>query len=1552
MKETCLKAYENQEYPFEELVEAVKVRRDISRNPLFDVMLTLQNNEDVPLKLNGLELTGGVPASQIAKFDLGFTVYKVQAEYIVSTGYCVDLFKTETIQWLNRHYKEAICMMFAAPNKRIEDLSLIDEVECKKLVYHFNDTATEYPQDQTVIDLFEKQVRKTPDNIAVVFEDTQLTYRELNEKANQLARKLRKLGVKPDDFVAMLTERSLEMIVGIYGILKAGGAYVPMDPTYPEERIRYMLGDCKPKAVLTYRAEIKTDIPRIDLADSQVWTGAPRNLPHVNKPEDLAYCIYTSGTTGKPKGVLVKQQNVVNYVQRSDRSVAKYAFEKNLSHVVSVTNLTFDIFVTEAILPLCNGMSVSIANHDEQTEMQAFERMVKRNKIEVLQTTPSRIKALLSQDGHTDAFSSLRFIMLGGEVVGSDTVNRLREKTEAVLENVYGPSESTVWSTCYAIDHRERIIPIGKPIQNTRIYILNGVNLCGIGMPGELCIAGGGVARGYLNRPELTAEKFVQNPFGEGTLYLTGDLARWLPDGNLEYLGRIDEQVKIRGFRIELGEIENSIRAIEGIKDCAVIVRTDAEGEKAICAYLVSDEEIRTSEIRDTLAQALPEYMIPAYMTQIGKLPVNRNGKLDKQALPEIAGKSERVYVAPGNPEEEAVCTAFSEVLGVEKVGVKDSFFELGGDSIKAIRVISKLRERGYQPAMQIILHNLTVEKIALQLRQNESRYEQGAVSGEVPMTPTQSAFFAESKPEKCSQEIQSLLFSAEERMPEAALHAILQKLVEHHDILRAVFRDGKQIILPVRESKLYMLVSKELKSANELEAEAQRLQGGFHLEEGPLFRAGLFYVGERSYLLLMIHPLVVDEDSWRILMEDFKTAYSQWKAGSEIQLPPKTASFKEWSELETAYAQRKELRQELAYWQRTEAEGKGLEGVVETDPGEVITKTFTLDANLTETLRRKGMRAYHAGWNDILLTGLLEAISAWNGQNQITVFLEDHGRAQLHEPISIDRTVGCFTSVYPVNLKKGSDMAATLTETMGQLRGVPNHGIGYGLLRTSDEANLRGLAGEIRYRFHRNSGADGDRRDVIQGSGENAKLSGISKLAQREAISVDCRILDKKLEICLGFNQNKVGKEAADTLAGRIQTELTMLAEGLAEAGDMRQETERQMAENMLNRYDHAVLMHASKTAETEETIIQEFFMRRERDCVMADRFDVYHHSLAEVQGAFARLAADYPVLRMAYDTHTKKYYEYDVQEADIQAAPMKAAQVEALDWHLTEIAQGFVGRERLLVKCFLTEKENGGITVSLYAHHAVWDMESSTIFRALLIEYLTKGRQNRVLPTEDRHNARQPSVELREYLNRYLEVVNCYHQKKNVEKCMMVYSVRNYLISAQSNPVEMALKILHHIAKNHSEKPQDLPILLLYHARNNRNHKSVGLYLDVLPVVCHLGQDAHTAVEMLEREKNQLIQQDFSSQWLPEIFSASVFRAVESKTPVVNIRFFNETAEFGALLESEGGNREIPADISLLELGVDVYTNGFVLSCVVEKQKEQAIRQMLDQLLAEGKL
>ena len=655
-----------------------------------------------------------------AEYDMTIVTF-LQGGLHLEAMYNASRYEADEVRLVLRRMETVLEQIASNADVTVGDLELATEDEKSKILFNFNDTDAEYPKEETIVSLFEEQAARVPENTAVVFENEKLTYAELNGRANRLAWKLRELGVRPDDRVALVAERSVEMIVGILGTLKAGGAYVPVDPDYPEDRIRYTLEDCGAKVVLTYGTDAPHGIsaPALDMGAESSYSGNEANLKHVNKPDDLAYIIYTSGTTGRPKGTLIEHKNVVSLLL-NDR------FKFDISETDTWTlfhSYCFDFSVWEMYGALLTGARLIVVSREMALDPKEFLTMVEESGVTILSQVPSSFNYLMDVDSG-NSMRSLRYLVLGGEALLIDRIKFwIKNYPNLTIVNIYGPTETTVYATnwFYGIgqDAPDRV-PIGKPSENKKVYILDGERLCGIGVPGELCIAGVGLARGYLNQPELTAEKFVRNPFGEGRLYRSGDLARWLPDGNIEYLGRIDEQVKIRGFRVELGEIASVIRAQENVRDAAVVAK-EVNGDKSICAYIVFDGEADIHGVEDSLKELLPDYMMPAYMMEIESLPLTRNGKLDKRALPEPEAVSSHAYVAPETEAEKAVVTVFEEILGTERIGVDDDFFQMGGDSIKAIRAVSKLRERGYEVTVKDLMQWKITRALVQQLKVSQN---------------------------------------------------------------------------------------------------------------------------------------------------------------------------------------------------------------------------------------------------------------------------------------------------------------------------------------------------------------------------------------------------------------------------------------------------------------------------------------------------------------------------------------------------------------------------------------------------------------------------------------------------------------------------------------------------------------------------------------------------------------------------------------------------------------------------------------------------------------
>ncbi|MGN7765830.1 amino acid adenylation domain-containing protein, partial [Paenibacillus sp. 22594] len=786
-------------------------------------------------------------------YDLTLCAYEYEGEIVCEIIYNPNVYACEDITQISVRLEHVMKGIVANPEGKLSELETIREEEQEQILGAFNDTSLPYVKEKTIPALWEEQVANTPDAIALVYEDNHLTYDALNKKINQVAWALRRLHIKPDDRVVIIAERSVEMIAGMYGIIKAGAAYVPVDPTFPAERIQFILADCKPKAVLVYKATIETELPTINLAEDMLWEGMSDNPEQTNRPNDLAYIIYTSGTTGQPKGVMLEHSGVVSLRHH----LLKQYNVTSQDNVLQFANYVFDASVWEMTLSLLLGATLTLVSKSIIADVTRFNSFMQESRITLAVLPP--------QYYLQSAFTGVRWLTTAGAATNESVIEQTRNSDSRYC-NAYGPTECTVQATYWEYDGISNVpssIPIGKPIANNHVYILDGDKLCGIGVPGELCVAGIGVARGYLNKPELTNKKFVTNPFVPGErMYRTGDLAKWLPDGNIAYLGRIDDQVKIRGFRIEPGEVENALRQLEEIQDAAVIVRETHDGDKALFAYLISKDQVQLQAVRQDLEEILPAYMVPAYMMQIEQLPVTRSGKLDKRALPEIVAVSGKEYTAPKNEIEEQLCSIFSEVLGVERAGTQDSFFELGGDSIKAIRIVSKLRSMGYHVAIKDIMQRNTVGAISYVVQKSviEEQYEQEEVSGIVPLTPIVREFasWKLSKPQHFNQDMLMEIDLEDENQ----LRKVLDALTAHHDILRSVYREGQLEILKVNGNKAYELkvydYSEEQAVAELMDAACTDLHRSIDLEEGPLVKAAMFRTGEGNLLFVAIHHLVV----------------------------------------------------------------------------------------------------------------------------------------------------------------------------------------------------------------------------------------------------------------------------------------------------------------------------------------------------------------------------------------------------------------------------------------------------------------------------------------------------------------------------------------------------------------------------------------------------------------------------------------------------------------------------------------------------------------------
>ena len=697
VRKVALGAFANQELPFDHLVEALQPPRDLSYHPIFQVSFTLQG-APVLINLPGLESEAVEFDNGMAKFDLTAELWETEEGGVSGRfEYDTDLFDKTTIERLMHHYQQLLAGLTKQPELPMSQIPILDADEQTTITQTWNDTQADYSSTACLHHLFEQQAAERPQAIALRFEEQALTYQELNERANKLAHYLQSLGIEPDQFVGLCVERSPEMMVGLLGILKAGGAYLPMDPEYPTERLAYMLEDTQANVLLTQDRLLDSlpqhdgQIIRLDSDWAAIAQHSTENPTSATTADNLAYVIHTSGSTGKPKGVLIPQRNVVNFLETMRQRPGLAATDK----LLAVTTLSFDIAVLELFLPLVTGAELVIASREQAGDGRVLAELIRDAKITIMQATPASWQLMLNAGWQPDG----RLKMLsGGEALPRKLANELLVNG-GELWNMYGPTETTIWSSVWQVEPGDAPILIGRPIANTQMYILDEhLNPVPIGVTGELYIGGDGVARGYLNRPELTAERFVSDSRFPTTIYHTGDLARFLPDGNIECLGRMDFQVKVRGFRIELGEIEAVLNQHTAVQQAVVIATGTTANDKRLVAYTIAEPEaeVTSSDLRNYLQTRLPQYMVPAHFVALETFPLTPNGKVDRLALPDPDQSnisSEANYVAPETEMEQSLSQMWSGLLGIERVGTQENFFELGGHSLLATQMMARLRD-------------------------------------------------------------------------------------------------------------------------------------------------------------------------------------------------------------------------------------------------------------------------------------------------------------------------------------------------------------------------------------------------------------------------------------------------------------------------------------------------------------------------------------------------------------------------------------------------------------------------------------------------------------------------------------------------------------------------------------------------------------------------------------------------------------------------------------------------------------------------------------------
>jgi amino acid adenylation domain-containing protein len=1018
VREQTLGAYAHQDVPFEKLVEELQPERNLSTTPLFQVMFVYQNAEsggDGVLALPGLRLSGLESENHTAKFELTLAISEGKGGLGAGFEYNTDLFNAETIERLAQHFERLLESIVADPEQSVAELEFLSAAEREQLLIEWNDTHVDYPAHETIPQLFEAQVARTPEQTALVCGESSLTYAELNQRANQLAHYLRELGVGPEVRVGVLLERSVEMVVSLLGILKAGGAYVPLDPQYPQSRLAFMLEDARAELVLSQQslcelasAFAHSRLVYLDAEQAVIGSYEVSNPAVVSDSQNLAYLIYTSGSTGTPKGVAIEHHSTTTLIHWAQQTFTTSA----LGGVLASTSLCFDLSIFELFVPLSSGGQVIVADN-----ALALTELAARDRVTLINTVPSAMAELVRLEALPQ---SVAVVNLAGEALSRLLVESVYEELpHCAVYNLYGPSEDTTYSTALRVPQGETKAPlIGRPLANTQGYVLDqAMQLVPAGVAGELYLSGAGLARGYLGRADLSAERFVPNPWstvrGE-RMYRTGDLVRWTASGELEYLGRLDQQVKVRGYRIELGEIEARLLEQEAVEAAVVVVRED-EGDKRLVAYVVAagDAVLNTAELRTHLGSKLPEYMIPAAFVMLDELPLTANGKVNRRALPTPDAafvQPGTIFVAARTPVEEVLVGIWAEVLKLAQVGIHDNFFDLGGHSLLATRLISRVRHAfQIEIPLRSLFESPTVAQFAERV-EDAVRRGQGVDappmvpvdrSGELPLSFAQQRlwFLDQLEPGNAFYNIPTGV-RLSGQLQVSALEAALTEVVRRHEALRTTFTmvdgDPCQLIGPPYPMTL-AVTDLSGWAETEREDEARRLanaegQQSFDLAQGPLLRARLLKLADEEHIVLLtMHHIVSDGWSMGLLIDELSKLYVAFVSGSESPLPELPIQYGDFAHWQQHWLQGEVLEQQMAYWREQLANAPAVLELPADRPRPVVqsfrgtTHSLAMSAELTESLKRlsrgEGVTLFMT-----LLAAFQTLLSRYTGQRGISV--------------------------------------------------------------------------------------------------------------------------------------------------------------------------------------------------------------------------------------------------------------------------------------------------------------------------------------------------------------------------------------------------------------------------------------------------------------------------------------------------------------------------------------------------------------------------------------
>jgi amino acid adenylation domain-containing protein/non-ribosomal peptide synthase protein (TIGR01720 family) len=1140
VNQTIGEGLENQDYPFEILMEDLKVKTDNNRNSIFDIAVVYQYNNFEKLMFNELTIIPYNIQSGISKYDILFSFYEDNESIHLDIDYNPDIYEDTFISMIPLHFENLTKQIINNSNIILDEYEIITENELKE-IEQLNDTTSYYPKDTTIDGLFDKIADNYLSNTSIINNNSSINYYRLKIFSDSIAQYLIDIGISKGDVVAIVIDRNEYFIACMLGIIKSGAVYLPIDKETPVERIEYILNDSRTR-LLIYDDDIlisKIKISNIlKISDIPLTLSLEHRKLHCSK--DIAYIIYTSGTTGSPRGIMVNHKNLINTILHQ---IDEFEIN-NDSVILQMYSSAFDASMLEIFISLFSGATLLIADKNLLNNTSEFLDYLNHNKASFAFFPPSYL-ALLDKK----RLVNLRTIVTGMEApILSDAINLSKELN---YYNIYGPTETTVICSFHKVFPEfkySKTIPIGKPMRNYGIYIMSdSLKIQPKNIIGEICIEGDGVTEGYLRDIELTESKFKINSYTGNKIFCSGDLGRLLNDGNIEFISRKDNQAKIRGYRIELNDIKIALDSINSIQDSYIMISNN--GNKEIIAYFVSNSVEDISQIRYQLSQKIPSYMIPHQFIKLDKIPLTINGKVDKDALPNPSDVNitSSVMNPPVNELETKLLDVWSKILNKKEIGTNSNFFELGGDSIKAIQLVSRAKQYGINIEVKDIFKYLNIENISKHIKSNGRFINQDMVKGIFPLNAIQDWFF-EHHYNVSYHFNQAFLLNSKINIDYNLMVDTLNYVALHHDTLRTIFKNENGIV--VQEICGHELKPEiqlvNINDNNEMELLINHLQSSMDIEKGPLLKSALLKSPDGDKLFIVIHHLIIDGISWRILLEDIITVYNSLKESSTVALPLKTNSFGEWCESLDKYLKSDEMEMALQYWINKNFKHSNLISYDMESPNNTFAYneicSFSLNSDETTDLLENINRTFNTEINDILITAVVKTFCTIYNLSSINILIESHGREKVFDNLDISRTIGWFTSFYPVSFdfNNNSDIEELLSKTKSLLKEVPNKGFDYPLIRQFLDKDKKRFDStpQICFNYLGQFSNELD-NEVFDGADEFSTSSVASETDRIHDFIINCIVQNGCFELYLSYNKERFFKSSIDIIMSGIKESL-----------------------------------------------------------------------------------------------------------------------------------------------------------------------------------------------------------------------------------------------------------------------------------------------------------------------------------------------------------------------------------------------------------------------------